>query len=92
MAFKAPPGAAVELCYGNQEAVAPSYDLGLVAPQILAAAKTDATLADTDPAIAARRTSSGGTTSMLFYGVLALVVLVLVVVIVRLLPKPANPA
>ena len=89
--FKAPPGATVELCYGNPQAVAPSYDLGLVAPQILAAAKSEATLADADPSGPMRQSSSRNTASMIFFGVLALVVAVLILVIVRLLPKPANP-
>ncbi|PYJ04296.1 MAG: hypothetical protein DME25_10225, partial [Verrucomicrobia bacterium] len=84
--FKAPPGATLELCYGNARAVAPSYDLGLVAPQMLAAAKSDATLTDADPAGPA-----AGRPSSVFFGVLALVVAVLVLVIMRLLPKPANP-
>lgn len=85
--FKAPPGETVTLCYGNAKAVAPSYDLDLVAPQILAAAKSDATLAEVDPT--ARLTASKGI-SYVFFGVLALVVGVLLVVIMRLLPKPAG--
>lgn len=88
--FKAPLGAAIELCYGNAKAIPPNYDLGLVAPQILAAAKSDATLADADPAGPAGQPTSSGTMSLVFFGVLALVVAVLMVVIVRLLPKPAN--
>ena len=90
--FKAPPGATLELCYGNPQAVAPSYDLSLVAPQILAAAKSEATLADSDPIGPLLQSSTRITTSMIFFGVLALVVTVLIVVIVRLLPKQANPA
>ncbi len=89
--FKAPPGAVMELCYGNVKAAPPNYDLGLVAPQILATAKSDATLADADPAGPAGRSPSSRTMSLLFFGVLALVVAVLMVVIVRLLPKPATP-
>ena len=89
--FKPPPGATVELCYGNAKAVAPSYDLGLVAPQMLAAAKSDAALADADPAGPLARRASSTNMSYLFFGVLALVVGVLVVVIMRLLPKPAKP-
>lgn len=89
--FKSPPGATVELCYGNAKAIAPSYDLDLVAPQILAAAKSDATLAAADPAGPAVRPASRKNMSFVFFGVLALVVGVLVVVIMRLLPKPANP-
>jgi hypothetical protein len=90
--FKAPPGMTTELCYGNAKAVAPSYDLALVAPQILAAAKADATLADADPTGPAQRRPSNRSLSLVFFGVLALVVTVLILVITRLLPKPANAA
>ena len=89
--FKAPPGATLELCYGIARAVAPSYDLGLVAPQMLAAAKSDATLTDADPAGPTSRRPSSKALSLVFFSVLALVVAVLVLVIMRLLPKPANP-
>ncbi len=91
MLFTAPPGETVTLCYGNAKAIAPSYDLDLVAPQILAAAKSDATLTDADPAGPAARVASSKNLSLAFFGVLALVVAVLVVVIMRLLPKP-TPA
>jgi hypothetical protein len=90
--FKAPPGEAVKLCYGNAKAIAPSYDLDLVAPQILSAAKADATLADADPTGPAQRRPTNRSLSLVFFGVLALVVTGLIVVIMRLLPKPANPA
>lgn len=90
--FKAPPGVTTELCYGNAKAVAPSYDLDLVAPQILAAAKSDATLADADPTGPAQRRPSNRSLSLVFFGVLALVVTGLILVIMRLLPKPAKPA
>ena len=90
--FKAPPGATVELCYGNPNAVAPSYDLSLVAPQMLAAAKFNTTLADADPTGSGSRGPSSRDLSLAFFGVLALVVIGLVVVIMRLLPKAAKPA
>jgi len=90
--FKAPPGVGTELCYGNAKAVAPSYDLDLVASQILAASKSEATLVDADPRGLSQPRSSTKSMSFLFYGALALVVLGLVVVIMRLLPKPANPS
>jgi hypothetical protein len=88
--FKAPPGERVELCYGNAKAIAPSYDLDLVAPQILAAAKSEATLADSDPAGPGQRVATNRNLSLLFFGVLALVVIGLVLVITRLLPKQAT--
>lgn len=90
MLFKPPPGETVTLCYGNAKAVAPSYDLDLVAPQILAAAKSDATLADADPAGPAVKVVASKGISYVFFGVLALVVGVLLVVIMRLLPKPGS--
>jgi hypothetical protein len=90
--FKAPPGVTTELCYGNAKAVAPNYDLDLVAPQILAAAKSEATLADADPTGPALQRPSNRSLSLVFFGVLALVVTGLILVITRLLPKPANPA
>jgi hypothetical protein len=89
--FKAPPGEVVRLCYGNARAIAPSYDLDLVAPQILAAAKSEATLADSDPTGPALGRPSNRNLSLIFFGVLALVVTGLTVVIMRLLPKPGNP-
>ena len=88
--FKSPPGEIVTLCYGNANATAPSYDLDLVAPQILVAAKSDAALADADPAGPAVRVAASKGISYVFFGVLALVVGVLLVVIMRLLPKPGN--
>jgi hypothetical protein len=88
--FKAPPEVPVELCYGNAQATAPSYDLDLVALQILAAAKSEATLADADPAGPGQRRASNRNLSLLFFGVLALVVTGLILVITRLLPKQPN--
>jgi hypothetical protein len=88
--FKAPPEVPVELCYGNVKATGPSYDLDLVAPQILAAAKSEATLADADPAGPGQRRPSNRNLSLLFFGVLAFVVIGLILVITRLLPKQPN--
>ena len=88
--FKSPPGETMTLCYGNAKAIAPSYDLDLVAPQILAAAKSDAILAEADPSGPAVRTAASKGISYVFFGVLALVVGVLLVVIMRLLPKPGS--
>jgi hypothetical protein len=88
--FKTPPGETVELCYGNPKAITPGYDLDLVAPRILAAAKAEATLADADPAGPGQRQPSNRSLSYIFFGVLALVVTGLILVITRLLPKPAK--
>jgi hypothetical protein len=91
MLFKAPPGTTTKLCYGNANAIAPGYDLDLVAAPILAAARSDATLADADPTGPPQWRPSNRSPSLVFFAVLALVVTGLVVIIVRLLPKPASP-
>ena len=88
--FKAPPGERVELCYGNAKAIAPAYDLDLVASQILTAAKSEATLADADPDGPGQPRLLSRNPSLIFFGVLALVVIGLVLVITRLLPKPSQ--
>lgn len=88
--FKAPPGERVELCYGNAKATAPTYDLDLVAPQLLAAAKSEATLANVDPKGPDQGRPSNRNLSFVFFGVLALVVVGLILIITRLLPKPAK--
>jgi hypothetical protein len=90
--FKAPPGESLSLCYGYGKVLAPNYDLDLVAPQLLAAAKSEATLADADPAGPAQRRPTNRTLLLVFFGVLGLVVIGLVMVIMRLLPKPAGEA
>jgi hypothetical protein len=92
--FKVAPDMPVELCYGNPQAVPPQYDLSLVAAQMLAAPKREASLAGGEPA-RARARPSALPVSGLFYGVLAVVVLGLVLVITRLLParvKAEEPA
>ncbi|MFA5264867.1 MAG: DUF3999 family protein [Opitutaceae bacterium] len=83
------------LYYGNRVAIAPRYDLALVAAQILAAEKNVATLSDEE------KTSSDGwpdkifvgtRAGILFWGVLALVVIALLVIVAKLLPKPPEPS
>ena len=88
--FRVPSGVEVELCYGNPAAAAPRYDLSLVAPQVLAAAATEATLAatETDHSPAG---STSPPTALVLYLALALVVGGLIFIITRLLPKkPAT--
>ena len=84
--FQTQEAAPIELLYGNAEARSPAYDLGLIAPRILAAPKHEAKVSDSDPI--APLSLHGLPASWLFYGVLALVVLGLVFVITKLLPKP----
>lgn len=88
--FKPEPGA-VALYYGNGIAVAPRYDLALVASQILAAEKSVASLGPEEPAKTggwADAALAGPRGGILFWGALALVVIVLLVVVAKLLPKP----
>jgi len=94
LVFKAMPEPPLYLYYGNRAAGPARYDLGLVAPQLLAADKLEATLG---PAEALRadpwreRVRVAGRGGILFWGALGLVVVGLLVVIARLLPKPGPP-
>ncbi|MFA6288166.1 MAG: DUF3999 family protein [Opitutaceae bacterium] len=82
--FKPAPGTtAPEIIYGNPQAVAPRYDLALVAPQMLRAPKGVAKLGAETPTAAALDLFSGRSSTIFFWGVL------LLVVVARLLPKPA---
>ena len=95
LVFKATPDPSnpLELFYGNDRAVAPRYDLRLVAVQLLGAGKIIATLGpetpvskkpDRDPE------AQSGTGGVAFWLVLVLVVAALLVVLARMLPRPAN--
>jgi hypothetical protein len=77
------------LYYGHPSISPPSYDLSLVAGELLAADKSVATLAAEEQL---KKTSwaespAPGTGGILFWGILAVVVIGLLVVISRLLPK-----
>lgn len=87
--FKADSTPALGLLYGNTGAVAPRYDLDLVADRLLASEKSIATLGP-ESAIspsAARDLLKGRRAGAVFWAALALAVVVLLVVIARLLPK-----
>lgn len=92
--FKAGPQEALHLYYGNPEATAPRYDLGLVAGQLLAADKSAAALGAEERLkrsswADSRKAGQGG---VVFWGALAVVVAALLFVIARLLPKePPKP-
>ena len=91
--FKATTADEVYLYFGNAEIGAPSYDLSLVADQMLWARKTPASLSTPEQL---RKTpwrdgQAAGSGGIVFWGILALVVVVLLVVISRLLPKQAQP-
>ena len=91
--FKAPAEPVTALYYGNTAVNFPQYDLDLIAPRLLAEAKSLATLGAAE---ALKKSSVGelfalsGTKSLLFWGALAVAVVVLLVVIARLLPKPPT--
>jgi hypothetical protein len=88
--FKAGSDDKLFLYYGNPRVAAPSYDLSLVAGQLLMADKAIASPAAEEQL---RKTSSreeheiSGRGGVVFWGILALVVVVLLVIISRLLPK-----
>jgi uncharacterized protein DUF3999 len=92
--FKAKPDDQFFLYYGNPRVSSPSYDLSLVAGQLLAAEKNVASLFAEEQL----RNSSWygdqmpGQGGVLFWGILALVVAVLLFIISRLLPKSQSPA
>lgn len=92
--FKASAGVETFLYYGNSEAMAPQYDLGLVAPQVLAIEKSKAGLGKEQVLTKSGFAESvGGSMNWAFWIVLGIVVAVLLAVIARLLPKePAAPA
>ena len=91
--FKTEPGP-VALYYGNRAAIAPRYDLALVARQILAAEKSVAALGAEEPTRAGGWVGAllGGVgAGWIFWGVLGLVVVGLLGVVAKLLPKPRPP-
>ena len=92
--FKAGPEDAILAYYGNRNVTPPSYDLSLVAGQLLTADKSSATLAAEEQLKKSSWTEgrTPGTGGVLFWGILALVVVGLLVVISRLLPKTSPPA
>jgi hypothetical protein len=93
LVFKSPGAAPVQLYFGNREAGAPSYDLGLVATALLEAARTKVALGAVEilkPG-ADKTGVSSDQASWIFWCVLVLVVAGLLVVITRLLPKPTPP-
>jgi Protein of unknown function (DUF3999) len=91
--FKAKAGDELFLYYGNPRASAPSYDLSLVAGQLLAADKAAATLAAEEQlkksSWAENQTPGQG--GVMLWGILAVVVVALLVIIARLLPKSSPP-
>jgi hypothetical protein len=90
--FSAQPTTNIFLYYGNEKAAAPKYDLELLAPRLLHAHKSEATLGDeqrlrADP-IAVR---VEGSMKTIFWICLGAVVAGLLFAILRLLPKSKPP-
>jgi hypothetical protein len=92
--FKAKPDDELFLYYGNPHASSPSYDLNLVAGQLLAADKKTASLSPEEQLKKSswRENEVPGKGGIVFWGILATVVVVLLTVISRLLPKAQSPA
>jgi hypothetical protein len=91
--LKAKPGDELFLYYGNPQVAPPSYDLSLVAKQLLTAEKNDASLLAEEQLKGSswyknQMPSQGG---VLLWGILALVVVVLLFIISRLLPNSQPP-
>jgi hypothetical protein len=89
LVFKVADTDGFTLAYGNKEANAPSYDLGLVAGRLLTSSRSVAHLGAGAPASASRNPFAGINGGYVFWGALALVVVVLLFVVAKLLPKPA---
>ncbi len=91
--FKAKADDALFLYYGNPRATSPSYDLNLVAGELLAADKATAKLAAEDSLKKSSwaESQTPGSGGFAFWGILAVVVVGLLVIITRLLPKTFPP-
>jgi hypothetical protein len=87
--FKAKADDRLLLYYGNPRVSPPSYDLNLVAGELLAADKVAATLGTEEQLKKSSwaESQTPGTGGILFWGILAVVVIGLLVIISLLLPK-----
>jgi hypothetical protein len=90
--FKANPGDKLFLYYGNPNVNSPRYDLNLVAGDLLAASKSDASLGAEEQLKKSWQSEleKAGRGGVVFWAVLGLVVVSLLVVIAKLLPKSGN--
>jgi hypothetical protein len=92
--FKAKADDRLFLYYDNPQVPPPSYDLSLVAGELLAADKAAAALG-TEEQLKKSSWAEGqtpGTGGIIYWGILAVVVIGLLVIISRLLPKSPPPA
>ncbi len=91
--FKAQTDEPLMLYYGNTQTGPPSYDLSLVAGQLLAARKVIVSAGNEERLKGAPWTSEhSGKGGIIFWSILGLVIVVLLVIISRLLPKTPPPS
>ena len=88
LVFKVAETDGYTLAYGNPAAIAPRYDLSLVAFKLLTSSRNVAQISAGEANPAARKSFADLGSGYVFWGALALVVVVLLVVVARLLPKP----
>jgi hypothetical protein len=90
--FKAAPGVATYLYYGNEHSVAPQYDLQLLGPRLLRASKAIVSLGNEEVLKPLNSKSTEMNATWFFWAILGIVVVALLLVIVRLLPaqKPLS--
>lgn len=91
MIFKVAETDGYTLAYGNPVAVAPRYDLSLVARKLLTASRNVAQISAGEDNPAARKSPFSLDRRFLLWGSLTLVVVVLLAVVAKLLPKPPTP-
>jgi Protein of unknown function (DUF3999) len=89
--FLSPASTDTLLYYGNAKATAPQYDIQVLAPTLMAAAKVQAT-AGAEEALQPRAADqrAAAPAGWVFWGVLALVVLALLAIVARLFPKASH--
>jgi hypothetical protein len=90
--FRANPGDKLFLYYGNPGVNSPRYDLSLVAGDLLAASKSDASLGAEEQLKKSWQSQleKAGKGGVVFWAVLGLVVVALLLVIAKLLPKSGD--
>jgi hypothetical protein len=90
LVFKVAQTDGFTLAYGNPSAVAPRYDLSLVAERLLTSSRSAARLGAGGPGAATRNPFAGMSGGYLFWGALGLVVVALLLIVAKLLPKPPG--
>lgn len=88
LVFKVTDPTGLTLVTGREAATAPSYDLGLVAEELLTSARHAARLDQAESPRGSQKKWGLVSREVIFWAALGLVVVVLLVVVARLLPKP----